>query len=104
MKPNNTEPVPTTRDVLVKLVLAVGSQVTEDYQSKDGLWEGMSIRNQQSLDEAEAQLQRICSSERLDEATKARDIADDHSLAVTYLVLAKRVEALQTLIEETPNE
>ena len=44
----------TVREILDNLVLSIGRQVTDAYQMKHGLWEGMSIENVRSKDKTEA--------------------------------------------------
>lgn len=91
MKPNNTEPVSTIREILFLL------------------WRsGRNNENKYiSINEAEAQFQRICASERLTELTTVRDIDGntvDAWASPAHQYILDSIERLQTLIEETPNE
>lgn len=43
-------------EILNKLVLSIGHQVTRDYEEKNGIWEGMSYSNQKSLEKARKEL------------------------------------------------
>ncbi|WOI85975.1 hypothetical protein [Rhodococcus qingshengii] len=49
----------TIERIITKLVLAIGSQVTRDYESKHGIWEGMSIDNSDARNEALAAIEQI---------------------------------------------
>ena len=53
------------QEILDNLILEVGAQVTRDYASKHGLWEGMSISNVKSRDIAKEKI--LETFERYDE-------------------------------------
>ena len=99
MKPNNTEPVPTLRQMIdghaTPYITATMEYITGEIteEERDALY--------RKADEASlAQCERICASERQDEVFRVPlDTAID--LAI-YKV--RRRAALQTLIEETPSE
>lgn len=60
-----TDTLPTIESILEKLILEIGFHVTRDYGSKSGLWEGMSIVNVRSRDEAKHQLEQLMARERI---------------------------------------
>lgn len=58
-------------DALDELVHAVGSQVTKDYEQKNGIWEGMSPRNEISRQHTKALLLNIVNEARIDVVQKS---------------------------------
>lgn len=48
------------REQLEELVLEIGRQVTDNYTWKNGLWEGLSIENVQSIDRYEKAIEAYC--------------------------------------------
>lgn len=56
--------------ILVELVHHIGKQVTDDYEMKNGLYEGMSIDNVLSKDKARAALHRLILKERRKQTRK----------------------------------
>ena len=64
------------REVLMELVLKVGKQVTDAYEMKHGIWEGISIENSKSITQSSLQLQDYMAEQRAD----ARRIAKSENV------------------------
>ena len=60
-KQNSEESMDEIRQVLIELVDKVGQQVTNAYESKYGIWEGISIDNQKSMVQSSLKIQDILS-------------------------------------------
>ncbi len=55
---------------LENLIVDIGVQVTDDYKDKNGLYEGMSIKNVRSRDKYKKIFTKLLADARKDEATK----------------------------------
>ncbi len=75
--PPNIEGEDTLRKELQDMVLEIGRQVTDAYVIKNGLWEGISIQNQRTIDKFVKRISKhqatIERNARIDELKKLRN-------------------------------